>query len=287
VPSFDPLNVPGASPMLAYTATLGTGLSLTLSAEAPRETLGPTVQGAAFGVAPIPAVNGAVSYGGSTMPDFVANMRLDQAWGSIQLNGAVHQLRANSVPGSNTTITEYGFAVGAGARINVPMFGARDYVFLQGAYMDGALGYIGYNGQVVSSRYISGAYGGSSILTPGGAQDAYYNPTGTGLNTTTAWTIYGGFTHFWTPSLRSNVAAQYMSFNIPNNAVTNAAGAVDYAQLFTEGNLVWSPVQDLDIGVAVQYRRLFNTAIAGNGVNTGVVGDYNRYTGILKIERRF
>ena len=34
-------------------------------------------------------------YGGFDAPDVVANLRVDQAWGSAQIMGAVHQVNAD------------------------------------------------------------------------------------------------------------------------------------------------------------------------------------------------
>ena len=126
----------GSTNLIAYTATLGGGLSATLSMEDPtarRETV--FNQGGVFGlstglVGTIPASgfggNGAnVFIGNPTavapvgvafdpvtglpiaarlldvaqrngVPDFVTNLRYDQPWGSVQLSGASHEFRSVS-----------------------------------------------------------------------------------------------------------------------------------------------------------------------------------------------
>ena len=121
--------------LLAYTATLGNGLSATISAEDPifRRTglFSPTVNAANvtvnaavtnFGItnSPIPVITGFNAAGApsrfnfvdgiekSRLPDFVGVLRLDQAWGSAQVSAAVHELNANNV--QNTL----GFIPGAG-----------------------------------------------------------------------------------------------------------------------------------------------------------------------------
>ncbi len=35
------------------------------------------------------------AYGGFQAPDIVGNLRVDQAWGSAQIMGALHQVNAN------------------------------------------------------------------------------------------------------------------------------------------------------------------------------------------------
>ena len=135
--------------VMAYTAQFGNGFSATISAEAPRKTqifgqfAGGSVVPGAYG-----GVNGAGAYGGFQMPDVVANLRVDQAWGSAQIMGAVHQLNSAYYTSAGfTTDTshpddELGFAVGAGVKVNVPMTGQGDYFQAQVNYTQGALRYI-------------------------------------------------------------------------------------------------------------------------------------------------
>src|SRR5207302_7880553 len=73
-------------------------------------------------------------YAAQQFPDIVANLRVDQAWGSAQLSGALHQVRAGYY-GNNTQSTivagpnaftglapddKWGFAVAAGIVLNLP-----------------------------------------------------------------------------------------------------------------------------------------------------------------------
>jgi hypothetical protein len=81
---------------MAYTAQFGNGFSATIAAEAPRKTQiaivgdfltpGFVAGGTGFG-----AGGAQAGYGGFQAPDIVANLRVDQAWGSAQLSGALHQ----------------------------------------------------------------------------------------------------------------------------------------------------------------------------------------------------
>ena len=44
--------------------------------------------------------NGAGAYGGFQAPDVVANLRVDQAWGSAQIMGALHDVNATYYAGT-------------------------------------------------------------------------------------------------------------------------------------------------------------------------------------------
>ena len=88
-------------------------------------------------------------YGGWQVPDIVANLRVDQAWGNAQVMGALHEVNApyygGSVPDLETNwpslAIQWGWAVGAGLHINVPMLGPADYIEGEVNYSQGASKY--------------------------------------------------------------------------------------------------------------------------------------------------
>jgi hypothetical protein len=150
--------------VFAYTAQLGGGLSATISAEERRmtqivntgtdaigNTSGSTLPGGFLigAAAPVPGITaGAGAYGGFQMPDIVANLRVNQAWGSAQIMGALHQVNSTyynspgiAVPASGRPDDELGFAVGAGLKVFTPMIGAGDYLQAQVTYAEGASRY--------------------------------------------------------------------------------------------------------------------------------------------------
>ena len=45
-------------------------------------------------------VSRAIDYGGFQAPDVVANLRVDQAWGSAQIMGALHDVNATYYSGA-------------------------------------------------------------------------------------------------------------------------------------------------------------------------------------------
>src|SRR5262249_23928747 len=95
-------------------------------------------------------------YAAQQFPDIVGNLRVDQAWGSAQIAGALHQLGAGPY-GSNVAATaqvagvgftgtnppdRWGWAVLAGIVVNLPW--AQGYKFwVEGAYAQGAPAYTG------------------------------------------------------------------------------------------------------------------------------------------------
>ncbi|GAB6843854.1 hypothetical protein JCM2811A_28560 [Methylorubrum rhodinum] len=113
----------------------------------------------------------------SRMPDFVGSLRYDAPWGSAQLSAAVKDINIGGgiagsaftnltpAPGAVTTPlgnpavaallaargispgaqTEYGWAVQAGAKFNLPWIAPGDGLYLQGAYGEGANNYTGIN----------------------------------------------------------------------------------------------------------------------------------------------
>ena len=85
-------------------------------------------------------------YGGFQAPDIVANLRIDQAWGSAQIMGAVHtsirptmRRRLNSRTTNGHADNELGWAVGGGVKLNAPMIGQGDYFQMQVNYTQGAV----------------------------------------------------------------------------------------------------------------------------------------------------
>ena len=88
--------------VMGYTAQFGNGFSATLAAEAPRKTV--IIDGAVTAT-PIAITN---NYGGFQVPDVVANLRVDQAWGSAQIMGALHQVNATYYAGTGGDVCQPG-----------------------------------------------------------------------------------------------------------------------------------------------------------------------------------
>ena len=139
-----------------YTAQFGNGLSATIAAEMRRTTqivYEFFAGGTGFGWIPPGALGFPGAYGGFQAPDIVANFRIDQAWGSAQIMGALHHLNSfyyssgifapgatlgSGTPGSGHPDDKWGFAIGVGIKVNTPMIGHGDYLQAQVNYTQGA-----------------------------------------------------------------------------------------------------------------------------------------------------
>ncbi|MEI2387727.1 porin [Breoghania sp. JC706] len=257
--------------LFAYTYGFGNGFSATLSAEDATFSR----NGIAYSEALFGNQNGDGdstdiydNYGGHKWPDLVANLRVDQGWGSAQLMGAVHQVYAgtgtwtNSSAGTsgstgNVIDSAVGWAIGAGVTFNVPMIAPGDTISFQGAYSNGAVRYVHESAAMADAAAISG----------------------TNIETTTGWGIGGGFTHHWTPTLSSAVTANYASFN--NDLGANPDADVD--QWGVQGSLVWSPVSGFLMGVELEYESIDYNA-TGNAFG---LDDDDTLVGIFRVQRTF
>ena len=181
--------------VLGYTAQFGNGLSATLAAEMRRM----TSIGQDGGILGTTGGN----YGGFQAPDVVANLRVDQAWGSAQIMGALHQVNPLYYANFGKLFhpdDELGFAVGAGIKLNAPMIGQGDYLQAQVNYTQGALKYIF---QTPTSNWFKqdGSQFGFGLLS-----DGVYGGVIPGLNTTnveltTAWGVNAGLRALLEPAL--------------------------------------------------------------------------------------
>jgi hypothetical protein len=298
--------------VFAYTASLGNGLSVTLAAEdaANRRSQIQTTSGVPIpttvvlnnGTAHVSYADGVTANAGLAMPEIVANIRVDQSWGSAQLSGAVHQLRADTPNFLNANETDYGFAIGAGVTINLDALAKGDQFIIQGSYTDGAIEYTG----VSASNQTGGRTGLGLIRGLNGAvvdlADAYVAWDGS-IETVEAWTIRADFRHFWTPSLRSTVFGGYTSVDVPavcgNAACTPGAyitnGGTNYSASARDFNIwqvglntTWSPVRNLDIGVEVLYTNLDvgGTFDPVNGKYYDQQGE-DIFSGMVRVQRNF
>ena len=292
--------------LLAYTASFGGGFSATISIEdgVERRQL---IRAATAGGPNIVGFTAPGSYAGSSMPDFVGVLRLEQGWGVAQLSGAIHQVRAvgATVVNGVTAIgfapgTQYGYALNAGVKINLPMLAAGDQLWLQATYAKGAMNYLVGNpcGQGSAGCFFGGVGGVNNtvdavVISNGGAGS---------LQLTTGWGLTAAFLHNWTPTIRQAVFASYGQIDYGNgvffagngyNTAFNGANGFRDSNYWTVGsNVIWSPVRDLDIGLEINYLK----AEAGNGgIFSNVVGtplntlksSEDRVIGRFRIQRDF
>ena len=237
--------------LFAYTATFGNGFTATLSMEdgtmrrnavwdAGTDALTISAQPGPTVVGNIVAGGGATStavgdYGAAQVPDIVGSLRVDQAWGSAQIAGAMHQVRAgyygnNTTPGGTGSsqytglapADKWGYAAMAGIVINLP-WAKGDQFWVEGAYTVGAVSYTGFD---VNAGLINtvGRFNGGNVAAAWAIDAIFGNLAtgaglvGSGLELTTVWTIAAALQHYWTPALRTSVFGAYTVTDYNANA---------------------------------------------------------------------
>jgi hypothetical protein len=315
--------------VFGYTAQLGNGLSSTISVEERRTTqiidqtafvpatlaAGPVVAaGGGVGtlvaggftttIAGVSANNGA--YGGFQVGDIVGNIRLDQAWGGAQIMGALHEDNGtyySTLPGvgplqggpssSSHPGDKWGWAGGAGLRLNFPMTGEGDYFQSQFNYSVGAARYVMFTpnsnwGKVDGSSEAYGVlsdcvYGGTALLG-----------NHTGCQLTTAWGFNAAYEHHWSPAWQTSLYGGWdaVSYNSEANAMLCSAAGFgnglqgssaianlncnnDWSVWFLGSRTQWNVSKTFYMGVDVMYEDLKSastgsTLLGGyNGCSTG------------------
>ena len=268
---------------LAYTHQFGGGFSATIALEDGRSNDTRNVGWAPAGgnAGPVRVDGGLLysgtgTFGGQNMPDVVGRLDYSGSWGAAMLAGAVHQTRvgngniANNLPPAGTILdTEYGYAIQAGVKINLPMLAPGDALFLQAAYADGANSYTGW-----------GTAGAGTLSLR--STDIIYDAFGNG-QTTKTWSITGGLLHFWTPTVRQGVYAAY-------GQVNHYGPWYDASAVSVGTNVIWSPVRGMDIGAEVGYQYLTdkpNFLLLPANVGQVIGSDSGQWFGRLRFQRDF
>jgi hypothetical protein len=308
------------TPVFAYTAMLGNGVTATLSIEdyTERRANVVSINGSIISNFGTSIDNNSLNHGNET-PDVVGNLRVDQAWGSAQISGALHLNQAtyylNQPAGTVTAHPDdkWGWAVAAGLLLKMP-WDPKDTFAVAGSYAEGASTYV---------ANVPGSYGARSaaagLFQDGGIavgwwDDAYFADTATNrgqLELPEIWNVNAGFQHYWANSLRSSIWGSYTSYEANSSAVNTivcaargfAANCADWNAWQVGSRTIWNPVTNLDIGLEVMYTKI-ETAFAGGrtgcapaagcllALGTGTpaivnIQDNDVWSGILRIQRNF
>jgi len=287
-----------------YTAQFSNGLSATLAADMRRTTQ--IISSSAIGSI-IPGFF--ASYGGFQAPDIVANLRVDQAWGSAQIMGALHEVNAlyyGTTPDTGHPGEKWGFAIGAGVKINTPVIGQGDYFQAQLNYTQGALRYIfqtpnlnwgKVEGAAAGWGALSDAVFGGSITGTGGA-------AATDLELTTAWNINAAYEHFWNARWRTSLYGGYAAVSygeVANNLICSgnvllgAPGCdMNWSNWWLGSRTQWNVTKDFYLGIDVMYAKLHSadfgspgTAIAAGGGGVVPKTDPDNWQFRFRVHRDF
>ena len=294
----------------AYTAQFGNGLSATLSLEdAANRTTGVQMAGTTpYPLIGISTTATGLSYAsyqaGQQVPDIVANLRLDQQWGSLLLSGALHEVNvqapsyAGFIPGTEAS-SQWGWALGAGFELKLPTLAAGDSLAVQANYAQGAANYLGLAGTpqargtgmgIIDLKQVGGALTGTGGFYP--VADAVATSLLGDYALTSGWAVQASLRHFWTPMLRSALGVAYAAYQTPQNIVA----AYDFNTYQLNFNTTWSPVKNLDIAVEASFTKVDGSVPLGSytAVNASgalqaslVGGSADLWSGGVRVQRNF
>ncbi|EEA92441.1 Porin subfamily protein [Pseudovibrio denitrificans] len=202
-------------------------------------------------------------YGGMRFPDLVANIRLDQGWGSAQIMGALTEVRyLESYPSGLL-----GWAVGGGVEFNLPFF--TNYLsgfqgVVQATFSQGALGYVNSDWQNVIWDATSLTDGEDGIAT--------------------GWSIAWGFQADFSPEWNAAIQASFA--NARSKFLWNQN------QWDVVGKIGWTPVSGFEIGTEVAYRNvglgdLYPDTTVNGGNPTRPLGQQDIISILLRVQRDF
>ena len=285
----------------AYTATFGGGLSATIAVEDSTQRRFTPIGNSTVDLLQGNFGQTNVRYDGARIPDIVGVIRADQAWGSAQLSAAYHRVATNGTTDllglgvlttqSNRAID--GFAVQGGVQIKLPMLAAGDDIWLEGAYQQGAKGYQDST-QYLNAGFNSLAIGGFQHLDSDAY--AYANADGSySLSKAEGFSVLGAFHHFFTPNFSDVIFGSYEEISYGNRAKNTdwTLGGIGDASEYRIGNqFIWTPVNNLSLGVEFLYAHIDQTlahspGVAATALPFGVAKDPSAFQGRFRIERDF
>ena len=203
---------------IRYTAGLGEGLSADVAIENP-EMRNRTATS---------ANNASVV---DQLPDFVGALRYRAPWGAINVSAVIRQFNFDN---GQVQDDVWGYGVHVGA--NVKVFGNDT---LSGVFNTGeGIG-----------RYLGGAVAGVTVscATAPGTFVATCKPD---LETQSAWGAWGGYTHHWNDSMRSNLYYGHVQNEVNVGELGAAASQGQNNTVDTlHANIWWSPVSRVNIGL--------------------------------------
>jgi Porin subfamily len=274
--SFDPYSFSNARAQLgntgatginvfAYTWQLGNGASFSISAEDGCEAYPGAASTAAFsstasisntssgafnsdrgcsvinasGGNPLGLGSATVATEGRNIPDVVASLRVDQAWGTAQVMGAYHKVAASYYYSGSSTAGDSifghpddkaGWAVGAGFVLNNVLGMQGDQFGIMGTFTEGAVAYLTTNG----TGGLEGFSGGNNV-TFGHVVDGIYSSSfngstscsvsstgacGTDIALTTGYQIGGVYEHHWSPQWKTSIYGAFVKVMYSDTAAS-------------------------------------------------------------------
>jgi hypothetical protein len=204
---------------IQYTAQFGNGVSGSIGLDDPTVFNRTAVYNTGVGISAVGTSGNA--YAGVHMPDVVANLRVDQAWGLFQLSGELHE-----VDGSYNTLTastaaptalsdasghpetKYGGSVMAALQIkNIPT-GPGDDIKFDATWAKGdtknVISTSAGSPNILMLGGTAGQFGSAGSIGFGATTDGIYAPGGS-IHLTESYGVRGAFNHNWDPYWSSSL----------------------------------------------------------------------------------
>jgi hypothetical protein len=181
---------------------------------------------------------GRIVTGDDTIPDIVVRYDRKRDWGTLTAAGIVRKLTSSDDDfGNGDDALGYGLSLSGKVKV-----GARDDIRFMATAGDGLGRYIGVN--IVND----------AAVTAAGDLDPIFTYSG-----------FAAYQHFWSDRLRSVVSGSYFKADNPVLLTTDQVTDESWSAL---ANLIWTPVDPLDIGVELMY--------AERTLENGRMGDLRR-----------
>lgn len=167
---------------------------------------------------------GRIVAGDDAIPDVVARYNLTRPWGSLTAAGIVRNLRITDDDFGTGSDSAMGYGLSLSGKIKV---GPRDDFRFMATAGDGLGRYIGLN--IVND----------AALDASGKLDPIFT-----------WSGFAAYQHHWGGRLRSTVGGSYFKADNPVLLTTRQVTDESWNAL---ANLIWNPVDPLDIGIELMY----------------------------------
>jgi hypothetical protein len=266
--------------LFAYTATFGGGFSATISAESSNG-VGPSGGGTNFNQI------GGYLVEGERYPDFVAALRVDQAWGAAQISGVLHHVGVmETVDALGAKQDTWGWGINGGVKFNLPTWGPGDNFQAQATYTENAMWYSGLPDGMWGEM---GQVGGNGIAMPGA--DTYYYINGAGVGVWTkpsAWSVSATMEHHFSPVFSFDPEFAYGELHWNSTGGTISPNSSSW---IVGGVFHWDPVPHLDFELELLYQSTHQTTpgLYSAAANGGIAFPNNSdgFAGRFQVTRDF
>jgi Porin subfamily len=189
-------------------------------------------------------------------PNVIAALRVDQAWGTAQISGAVQDNKGDRDDFIFDELfvfpevdDEIGWAVQGGIKFNLPTAHEGSYFLIQAAFSEGAISYAG--GEEDFTDFVTTGIGGVASL---GINDQSIGTNGE-LQNNSLLAVGGSVgIQAWEKAMVSLTGAFY------DYESASELDTASFDGFLIEGNIVWTPVDNLDLGLYALFGSFENDA---------------------------